>query len=172
MEDIDPQEIVLLSSIKTEDVGTEVISHGVVSRTERGHFLVEAESDYTDKRIPVSLKVDGMSSGVDEGDYVVVKGFLSPQSEPVSFGTIVMRVENDKVYSTEDDTYADETSKNKAHNTILEILSDYPDPVPRRFIVEEAVTRGIKRETAVDMIERMESAGTLYCPEQGLVGTV
>lgn len=172
MENIDPQEVVLLSSITKDDIGTQIVTQGVITRTDRGHFLVESDSDYTEDRIPLSVKIDGLTSGVNEGDFAIVQGFLSPQSEPVSFGTVVMRVENDKIFSIDEDTYADETSKNKAHETILEILSDYPDPVPRQFIVEETVTRGIKRETAVEMIERMESAGTLYCPEKGLIGTV
>lgn len=169
---IDPQEATPLSGLTERGLGSNVTTHGVITETETGYLLVEVDSDYSGNRLPVSVRVDGIEQDVEEGAYALVRGRLSTTAQPVAYGTAVLRVRDINVFDPELDEHATETSQSKSHNMVLDILEEYSDPVPFRFVVETAVERGIDREATNTMLERMVQAGNLYSPETGRVGSV
>lgn len=165
---IDPTTIIPLNHVTNETLDTDITTHGVVETTGQTPRLVEVNEDYSGPRLPVSLALVD-TDDLEHGSYVLISGTLETDSDFPSFGSVTLSVDTKTEYAPELDSHASETSPTKAYNIIDDILSEFSDPIPVRYVIETAIERGVTRETAADVLSRMESAGNIYSPDPGLL---
>lgn len=166
---IDPQTIDTLNSLTGADLGTIITTHGVLNTDGDQTRLVEVEADFRGDRFPVSIHTEGISED-DTGAYVMATGTLRATTDQPMFGTLELDVDAYDLFPTTLDDHASETSKQTTYETIDEIISEFSDPIPIRFLIETAVERGVDRDTAEDVLARMETAGNVYSPSTGMIG--
>ena len=165
---LDPQTIVRMNSLTDADIDTIVTIQGTLS-VDSEVRLVEIGRDYRGDRLPASILLEGVDED-DDGAYVVVTGTLTSASDPATLGSLTLEADTHTLYPTSLNAHANDTSKQRAFETIDDILSEFSDPIPAQYIIETAVERGVAREATEDVLSRMESAGNVYSPETGLIG--
>lgn len=169
---IDPQTITPLNRFTEADIETIVTTHGVTDVTQGETFLVEPQEDYSSDRLPIAIPLANEGELAD-GAYTAIRGNLSMVGDRTpSFDAATLEVDAIECYAPSLDEHADITSTNKAYETVDDILSEFSDPIPRRYIIEGAIERGIDREAAEEILTRMETAGNIYVPEVGRVGSM
>lgn len=163
---IDPTTITPMNQLAEDDLNTVVTTHGTIDTTGAVPRLVEVDEDYSGARLPISIPLADAAS-LENGAYAVVSGTFETNSEHPAFGLATVTVDTKMEYAPSLDDHASETSPTTAYDTIDEILAEFSDPIPVRYVIETAIEQGIERETAADVLSRMESAGNIYSPEPG-----
>lgn len=168
--DLDPQTVTSLNRLTDSDRGTRITTHGLVDTTPDPARLVEPAEDYSAERFPIALPLADVSD-ITDGAYAIVRGTLRGDEERVqSYDALTVEVEAFDSRAPELEEHADITSTGEAYDTIDDIISDFSDPIPRRYIIEMSIERGVTRDTAKEVLRRMETAGNIYAPDVGRVG--
>ncbi len=168
--DLDPQTITSMNQFTASDRGTTITTHGIIDTTSDPIRLVEPSEDYSNERFPLAIPLANAPETSD-GAYAIVRGTLQENEERIrSYDALTVEIESLDSRKPELADHADITSTGKAYETIDDIISDFSDPIPRRYIIEMAIERGVTRETAKEVLRRMETAGNIYSPDVGRVG--